>query len=236
MDTRLDDFQHFDDVAKSQLQQAYMRLSLDDATTSTIPPLPATWKDALQKALSTSSVVGDLGSRTQTEVSDVLKHLGWVHTYEYFEAKSGLSLDMAKPEIKVAVEFDGPVHYFANRPWMLTGRSKLKRRLLDLVGWDIVYVDYRDWDAARDKAQCLTAAFDKHGVPAVFSTPNGPLPVGPPAHTAPHDAANASSASFAALQRFAASRLDRAAPAYEPNASARPVAAQPAFYLDYGPG
>ena len=52
---------------------------------------------------------------------------------------------MAKPELKVAVEFDGPVHYFANAKWMLTGRSKLKRRLLDLVGWDIVYVDYRDW-------------------------------------------------------------------------------------------
>ena len=92
---------------------------------------------------------------------------------------------MAKPELKGAVEFDGPVHYFANAKWMLTGRSKLKRRLLDLVGWDIVYVDYRDWDAADDKVACLVAAFDRHGVPAVFNTASGPLPVLPERAGAP---------------------------------------------------
>ena len=47
---------------------------------------------------------------------------------------------------------------------MLTGRSKLKRRLLDLTGWEVVYIDYRDWDSATDKVDCVFKAFAKHGV------------------------------------------------------------------------
>ena len=145
----------------------------------------------------------------------------------------GRQANLAKPELKVAVEFDGPVHYFANAKWMLTGRSKLKRRLLDLVGWDIVHVDYRDWDAADDKVACLVAAFDRHGVPAVFNTASGPLPV-LPERAAPPPASDA----FAALQRYAASRLDTAAPAFEPDSACRPqhVLPETGFYLDYAPG
>ena len=94
-------------------------------------------------------------SRTQDQVSFVLNEIGWSHSTEHYDSESGLSLDMAQIPTKTAVEFDGPVHYFANEPWMLTGRSKLKRRLLDLTGWEVVYIDYRDWDSATDKVDCV---------------------------------------------------------------------------------
>ena len=76
----------FDDVAKSQLQQAYLRLTLDGAVAA-VPPLDGEWARALQAALTTSDCA--LGSRTQLEVSAALDHLGWAHSYEYFEARSG---------------------------------------------------------------------------------------------------------------------------------------------------
>ena len=99
----------------------------------------------------------------------MLNEIGWSHSTEHYDSESGLSLDMAQIPTKTAVEFDGPVHYFANEPWMLTGRSKLKRRLLDLTGWEVVYIDYRDWDSATDKVDCVFKAFAKHGVDPQWS-------------------------------------------------------------------
>lgn len=151
----------YDDIAKSQLQQAYLRLKLDDSVA--IEPLPDAWERSLAVALTTCDNK-NMGSRTQEEVSSVLLQIGWNHEYEYFEPASGLSLDMAQVETKTAVEFDGPIHYFTNETWMLTGRSKLKRRLMDLIGWDVVYVDYRTWDEKPNKIDAIFAAFAASGV------------------------------------------------------------------------
>ena len=84
----------FDDVAKSQLQQAYLRLTLDGAVAA-VPPLDGEWARALQAALTTSDCA--LGSRTQLEVSAALDHLGWAHSYEYFEARSGAGRERELP-------------------------------------------------------------------------------------------------------------------------------------------
>ena len=174
-----------------------------------------------------------MGSRTQEEVSSVLLQIGWHHSYEYFEPTSGLSLDMAQVSTKVAVEFDGPVHYFANETWMLTGRSKLKRRLLDLIGWDVVFIDYRDWDVAPDKVRCIFDAFKKHGVEPNIQMAAAQAVVlkAIPLHPEQPDDAH-----YAEL----ASKLDRAAPALLPTSdSCRPTDVQPSnspdFFLDYAP-
>lgn len=151
----------YDDIAKSQLQQAYLRLKLDP--NCDVTPLPDAWEKSLAYSLTTCDNK-NMGSRTQEEVSSVLLQIGWQHEYEYFEKDTGLSLDMAQVSTKTAVEFDGPIHYFTNEPWMLTGRSKLKRRLMDLIGWDVVYVDYRTWDEAPNKVAAIFDAFAKHGV------------------------------------------------------------------------
>mmetsp|Transcript_34599 Transcript_34599/g.104368 ORF Transcript_34599/g.104368 Transcript_34599/m.104368 type:complete len:237 (-) Transcript_34599:29-739(-) len=211
-----------DDVAKSQLQQAYVRLTKDARVTGEIAPLPAPDRAALVASFRETD--SSLGSRTQKAVSNALTQIGWDHLDEHYDAESGLSLDMAQLERKTAVEFDGPVHYFANEPWMLTGRSKLKRRLLDLVGWDVVYVDYRDWDAATNKLDCIFDAFRKHGVdPRVARADDfllKPLPAGE------------SSEEFAALQRYAAARL---APSFAPGGGGESECGPGGFFLDFGP-
>ena len=139
-----------------------MRLTRDKRISGEVPPLPEAWRRDFAESFKITEK--SLGSRTQDQVSFVLNEIGWSHSTEHYDSESGLSLDMAQIPTKTAVEFDGPVHYFANEPWMLTGRSKLKRRLLDLTGWEVVYIDYRDWDSATDKVDCVFKAFAKHGV------------------------------------------------------------------------
>lgn len=127
----------FDTIAKSQLQQA--RLALLPAADSA----PAEWSAPLRDALAKSAISEHRsGSLSQLQLSADLKRLGWNHVYEYVD-ESGLSLDMADPAAKQAVEFDGPVHFFANRTDQPTGRTNLKRKLLANVGWNTIFVSTR---------------------------------------------------------------------------------------------
>ena len=151
-------------------------------------------------------------------MSFVLNEIGWSHSTEHYDSESGLSLDMAQIPTKTAVEFDGPVHYFANEHWMLTGRSKLKRRLLDLTGWEVVYIDYRDWDSATDKVDCVFRAFAKHGVDPNVQQRDAHLTRALPEAE--------SSADFVQLQRYAQQRL---MPTMVPGDGA-------GFVVDYTPG
>ena len=48
-------------------------------------------------------------SRTQRDVAAALSRIGWTHEFEHVTA-DGLSLEMAQPGSKLAVEFDGPWH------------------------------------------------------------------------------------------------------------------------------
>jgi very-short-patch-repair endonuclease len=92
-------------------------------------------------------------SRSQREVSTALARIGWAHDFEHVTAE-GISLDMAQPASKVAVEFDGPKHYLAGASSrrVLDGKSKAKERLLRRLGWDVVRVPYFEWDALRSSA------------------------------------------------------------------------------------
>jgi len=40
----------------------------------------------------------------------MLERFGWRHAFEY-ETVDGFSLDVAQPELKRAIEVDGPSHY-----------------------------------------------------------------------------------------------------------------------------
>ena len=54
-------------------------------------------------------------------------------TTEEHRTEEGLSLDMARPSMKVAVEFDGPTHYLlggATGSYDPNGATSFKRRLL----------------------------------------------------------------------------------------------------------
>lgn len=54
------------------------------------------------------------------------------------------AVDAAFPGLRVAVEFDGPSHFFANAPAPV-GATAFKRRLLAAAGWDVVSVPWGDW-------------------------------------------------------------------------------------------
>ena len=83
-----------------------------------------------------------------------------VHAPELFDAiaetavsqdelrtEDGLSLDMAQPSTKTAVEFDGPTHYLQGPDGpSLDGRTAFKRRLLGRLGWTCAAVPYFEWD------------------------------------------------------------------------------------------
>ena len=72
--------------------------------------------------------------------------LGWDHEDE-LRTEDGLSLDMAQPSTKTAVEFDGPTHYLQGPDGpSLDGRTAFKMRLLGRLGWTCAAVPYFEWD------------------------------------------------------------------------------------------
>ena len=96
--------------------------------------LDAFWNDSIRP------------SQSQLGVSHALNVLGWDHEDE-LRTEDGLSLDMAQPSTKTAVEFDGPTHYLQGPDGpSLDGRTAFKRRLLGRLGWTCAAVPYFEWD------------------------------------------------------------------------------------------
>ena len=61
-------------------------------------------------------------------------------------------MDMARPSMKVAVEFDGPTHYLlggATGMIQCNGATAFKRRLLRLLGWEVISIPYFEWNEVR---------------------------------------------------------------------------------------
>ena len=87
-------------------------------------------------------------SRGQKDVSNALDAIKWSHRYEWCTPE-GLSLDMAQPSTKTAVEFDGPTHYLkSGRP---NGATAFKTRLLEALGWRVIHIPYYEWDELRTR-------------------------------------------------------------------------------------
>ena len=91
-------------------------------------------------------------SRAQDEVAQSLEALGLEVVHE-FVIPDGLSVDVALKPLRwrVAVEFDGPRHYFRNEKRLPTGGRTLKVRLLRALGWRVLHVPYFDWARLPDE-------------------------------------------------------------------------------------
>lgn len=125
----------YDVIARSQLQQARLVAGLE---------VPDGWGEPLRDALAKVDCRPNQGSHTQHQLSLRLAQIvGWDHVYEHVD-EFGLSLDMADPANKQAIEFDGPTHYFANIPTKPTARCALKRRLLRETGWNTIHFSSSD--------------------------------------------------------------------------------------------
>lgn len=64
---------------------------------------------------------------------------------EYVPSDCAQSLDVAWPDVKCAIEVDGPLHFSANTRLPL-GATRLKRHLLASAGWTVASVPFYAWD------------------------------------------------------------------------------------------
>jgi hypothetical protein len=130
---------------RSQLQQIWVwsRYVARDFLVSPLgPQMPKNdWADALTSK-------GVRHSNFQASVFDCLKRVG-LGTDEYpideeFNIDStGIVVDLAQVETKIAIECDGPHHYLTDRT--LIGRSAFKHRVVRALGWKLIAVPYFEW-------------------------------------------------------------------------------------------
>eukprot|EP01025_Chloroclados_australasicus_P005839 TRINITY_DN11855_c0_g1_i1.p1 TRINITY_DN11855_c0_g1~~TRINITY_DN11855_c0_g1_i1.p1 ORF type:complete len:377 (+),score=20.36 TRINITY_DN11855_c0_g1_i1:151-1131(+) len=70
-----------------------------------------------------------------------------------------------KGERLVAVEVDGDLHYMANEPQMLTGKSVVRNRILKAFGFEVVCIKSTDWymlKSQQEKNIFLEELLQKH--------------------------------------------------------------------------
>lgn len=63
--------------------------------------------------------------------------MGVPHEIEYLTQDNLFSVDIALRGRKVAIEVDGPSHFFANKPTERMGADKLREQYLVDKGWTV---------------------------------------------------------------------------------------------------
>ena len=121
-----------------------------DGLVADVARAPAGFTGLLRRSLADAEASP---SRAQEEVADSLEALGLEVVHELV-IPDGLSVDVALKPLRwrVAVEFDGPRHYFRNEKRLPTGRTNFKVRLLRALGWRVLHVPYFDWARLPDEA------------------------------------------------------------------------------------
>ncbi|MEM6487496.1 MAG: RAP domain-containing protein, partial [Pseudomonadota bacterium] len=75
--------------------------------------------------------------------------------FEHVTAE-GLSLNMAQPDERRAVEVDGPWHYLKDAEGRCVGENgatRFKSRLLRRLGWDVTHVPFFEWPQGSVEVQ-----------------------------------------------------------------------------------
>jgi hypothetical protein len=75
---------------------------------------------------------------------------------EHIEERTGYSIDLALPSVRLGVEVDGPSHFIRQHRDAFNGSTLLKRRLLQLAGWRIISVPYFEWNELADSMAKVT--------------------------------------------------------------------------------
>jgi len=75
---------------------------------------------------------------------------------EHIEERTGYSIDLALPSVRLGVEVDGPSHFIRQHRDAFNGSTLLKRRLLQLAGWRTISVPYFEWDELADSMAKVT--------------------------------------------------------------------------------
>ena len=107
-------------------------------------------------------------SRLQKDVSQALQRMELAVEEEYRCPKSGYTIDIrvrhsggkntahgSSEADGWAVEVDGPSHFLSCKS--PTGKTLIKRRLLELLGYNLVSVPYWEWEEMRQDKRAQEA-------------------------------------------------------------------------------
>jgi hypothetical protein len=120
---------------------------------SSLLSMPPDLEEAVDKAVAESK---QRSSQRQAEVSSVLFNIGFDHEVEVSPFEEGgnapyMAIDMACRVRMLAIEFNGPSHY--NSDGQPNGKTMMKKRLLEKLGWELVEIHFGEWDDLEGKEE-----------------------------------------------------------------------------------
>ena len=99
-------------------------------------------------------------SKAQVAVSSTLRDMCWIVEDERHCPRSGYSIDMhVRTGLEDtssscwAVEFDGPSHFLDGVDGAPTGATLIKRRHLELLGYNLVSIPHWEWNGLTENAR-----------------------------------------------------------------------------------
>ena len=92
-------------------------------------------------------------SRSQKELAAVVELLGLTYEVEHPTEDGYFSIDIALPNQRTALEFDGPSHFMNDGANTKSAKTELRDLLLQKRGWRVVSVPYFEWIELNKKAQ-----------------------------------------------------------------------------------
>ena len=96
-------------------------------------------------ALETRVLQDQLHSSYQRAMANTLAGMGMLHTTE--DTSSGYAVDISIPQLRVALEADGPSHMSrVGGGRRALGATLMKKRHLELMGWRVVNVTFQQWN------------------------------------------------------------------------------------------
>ena len=84
-------------------------------------------------------------STFQERVAETIQSLGFDPIVEHVTDDGLMSLDICVDKHKLAVECDGPSHFYSNLTETVNQKTKLRDAMLAKRGWTVVSVPYHEW-------------------------------------------------------------------------------------------
>jgi len=107
-------------------------------------------------------------STFQQQVLEAVKSAGYEPTMEQLTEDGLMSMDICLLDSKIAIECDGPSHYYTNFTERLTEKTRLRDKQLEVRGWKVVTVPYFEWAVCYSAGDLETKAYVHGKVRAVL--------------------------------------------------------------------
>ena len=144
---------HLCEQAISQLHQVLHCLELEGSSTfvATQDQIQAIRKAHVRMIAARAN--SSLMHSTVVEVLSDMGVCGFVEEHDV--ADLGYVVDVAFVDKRVALEIDGPIHFWRSEDmmWQYDGYTKLKQRILEQLGWRVVRVPFFEWYPLKTTAQ-----------------------------------------------------------------------------------